>query len=339
VEVVVAPPPVLPPPLPLSPPPLHPDFTLEKFYYYNSSLVEKDPISFAVLVKNTGTERSATSTVYFAFDKDNNKESTNPLAERTVNPLIPEETTAVTWKNALVPTPGTHKVTVCLHVLEGAYSDRCESFLLTVTPQPSDLIVKSISVEPENLVAGDTVTVKVVIKNQAKGNASHALTSLRIDAQNNSSWDFVANELPLSNLGGGETTTLEWTAVWRTVKGFNRLEVCTDVKEELAETDEQNNCKISIFSVQPGIYTGSESVTFFIEDGAVSPASQSVVPGGVVIFANLDPEGYFISGDLDSFYVELETEKSTQAPLYTGVYKFYHELSGIRKFEGTVVVE
>ena len=323
----------------VEPPPPQPpvELRLEKFYYYNSTLVETDPISFAANIANIIEGHSATGTLLFTFDKNNDGTESSPLAERIVYPLIPNEKEVIFWKNALLPTPGTHKASVCLYV-DGYYEAvSCETLIFTVIPQESDLVVRSISILPENQIAGEFVTVSAVVKNKGKGNAAHAVTSLRIDAQNNGSWDIVASELELNNLNGGETTTLEWTSVWRTVKGFNRLEVCTDTNNELIEADSQNNCRSSIFNVKAGIYTGLESVQFTIEDGTVSPSTLSVIPGGVVIFANRDFESYAITGDLGSIYIEPETETSAIAPLYTGVYTFY-TLYGI-ELEGTVVVE
>jgi len=324
---------------PVPPPPPTPpvELRLEKFYYYNSTLVETDPISFAANIVNVIEGHSATSTLFFTFDKNNDGTETSPLAERIVYPLIAGETKAISWKNALLPTPGEHRATVCLYVDGYVVAAACETLIFTVMPQESDLIVRSISILPENPIAGEFVTVSAVIKNQGKGDAAHAVTSLRIDAQNNGSWDIVASELELNSLNGGETTTLKWTNVWRTVKGFSRLEVCTDTNNELAEADTQNNCRSSIFNVKAGIYTGLESIQFTIEDGTVSPSTLSVIPGGVVIFANLDLESYAITGDLGSVYLEPETETSAIAPLYTGVYTFY-TLYGI-ELEGTVVVE
>ena len=324
---------------PAQPPPPQPpvELRLEKFYYYNSTLVETDPISFAANVVNIIEGHSATGTLLFTFDKNNDGTETSPLAKRIVYPLIRNEAEAVSWKNALLPTPGTHKATVCLYV-DGYYvAVSCETLIFTVIPQEPDLTVRSISILPENPIAGEFVTVSAVIKNKGKGDAAHAVTSLRIDAQNNGSWDIVASELELNNLNGGETTTLEWTSVWRTVKGFSRLKVCTDTQKELTEADTQNNCKTSIFNVKAGIYNGAQSVQFTIEDGTVSPSTLSVIPGGIVIFANRDFESYAITGDLGSVYIEPETETSAIAPLYTGVYTFY-TLYGI-ELEGTVVVE
>ena len=136
----------------------------------------------------------------FTFDKKNDGTESSPLAERIVYPLIPNEKEVIFWKNALLPTPGTHKASVCLYV-DGYYEAvSCETLIFTVIPQESDLVVRSISRLPESPVAGEFVTVSAVVKNQGKGNAAHAITSLRIDAQNNGSWDIVVNELELNML-------------------------------------------------------------------------------------------------------------------------------------------
>ena len=320
-----------------SPPAPPVELKIENFYHYSSTLVETDPISFAANIVNIMEGHSATGTLLFTFDKNNDGTESSPLAERIVYPLISNEKEVIFWKNALLPASGTHRATVCLYVGGYYVAVACKTLIFTVIPQEPDLIVRSISILPGNPIAGEFVTVSAVIKNKGKGDAAHAVTSLRIDAQNNGSWDIVASELELNNLNGGETTTLKWTSVWRTVKGFSRLKVCTDTQKELTEADTQNNCKTSIFNVKAGIYNGAQSVQFTIEDGTVSPSTLSVIPGGIVIFANRDFESYAITGDLGSVYIEPETETSAIAPLYTGVYTFY-TLYGI-ELEGTVVVE
>lgn len=338
----IPPPLLLPPPPPAPVQPLSkPDLTLGEISTFNSLLLEDNPISFSVIIANNTGAHSATNTLSFLIDIGSNGSYDVTLAPRTIEPLIPDETRSEIWKNGLITIAGKHTARVCLDTTSpiDVFNEvnYCTFLVFTVVAQDSDVTVQSITIFPTNPVAGETVSVTGVIKNQGKGKAGYATTRLTLDMQNNGSWDIVDKNLPADVTASGAVLTQEWKSLWRTTPGFFRIELCADSENVLTESNEKNNCRIEIFNVTPDTYTGAPAVTFTIENSVLSPPSLSVMPGGAIKFTNYDDILYPMTGGIGSFQIESHTQHEVQAPLYKGTYTF-NTLYGTPLL-GTVIVE
>lgn len=124
-----------------------------------------------------------------------------------------------------------------------------------------DLIVQSSEMIPSAPAPGQDVSVNATIKNQGGANADASITRLRIDRDNDGSWD-VASNRSAGALAPNGIEIEEWNTIWTALAGTHTYEVCVDSEGTVTESDEENNCVTQIFTVSPpGPFTYSLSAS------------------------------------------------------------------------------
>lgn len=128
----------------------------------------------------------------------------------------------------------------------------------TYTP---DLIVEnSLSINPAQPGASSNITFSAVVKNQGNGSAGSSSTSLKIDYNNDGSWNLQpptgTTNQATPGLGPSESTNgtllprITWTLDWTgKPAGTHKFEVCADVGSAVSESNESNNCTSTTFTI------------------------------------------------------------------------------------------
>jgi len=110
------------------------------------------------------------------------------------------------------------------------------NWLVTSEGYP-DLVISDISWEPNNPIAGDSVTFSCTIKNQGNKDTGAFTAALYIDGER---IDISAR----TSLAAGESATRQFTYGWPATEGSHTIEVVADDLNEIVESNETNN-KIS----------------------------------------------------------------------------------------------
>jgi hypothetical protein len=81
------------------------------------------------------------------------------------------------------------------------------------------------------------------------GATATSTTRLRIDVNNDGTWDVTPATVSTSPLASGATQTATWSNVWTATAGTHKFEICADVTNVISEASEGNNCTSQIFTV------------------------------------------------------------------------------------------
>ncbi|MEM5797762.1 MAG: CARDB domain-containing protein [Candidatus Aenigmatarchaeota archaeon] len=132
--------------------------------------------------------------------------------------------------------------------------------------QGPDLIVESLTYSPPTPTPGTSMSFSGTVKNQGGSSASASTTRLRIDVNNDETWDFIFTN-PTGTLLAGEREVENWFYIWTARAGTHKFEICADVENTVPEASEDNNCDSRTFSVD------------FDFSVSVSPSSATISPG------------------------------------------------------------
>src|SRR3989344_991145 len=132
---------------------------------------------------------------------------------------------------------------------------------VTVTytpPAQPDYITEGLGVSPGGLTAGQSVTFAATVRNSGAGVASaSSQTRLRLDIDNNGTWDFTPADQTTGALAAasspGDTEVENWSNAWTAQVGTHLFEVCADAGSAIAETNEGSNCATQTFTVLPAV--------------------------------------------------------------------------------------
>ena len=128
---------------------------------------------------------------------------------------------------------------------------------VTVTytpPAQPDYIAEGLATAPGGLTAGQSVTFAATVRNSGAGAASvSSQTNLRLDIDNNGSWDFTPVDQTTGALAAGATEVENWSNAWTAQVGTHLFEVCADAGSAIAETNEGSNCATQTFTVLPAV--------------------------------------------------------------------------------------
>lgn len=124
----------------------------------------------------------------------------------------------------------------------------------TQTSSPADLIITSLRFTPSSPQLAEKVTFDGVVKNTGAGNAASFFVNLRLDIDNNGTWDVNPGQILIVSLatslaGGEKLFTVTWNEIWTTTVGTHKVEMCADAGSSIAESNEANNCLALTFSV------------------------------------------------------------------------------------------
>ena len=103
-----------------------------------------------------------------------------------------------------------------------------------------------------DLVEGKTLSFSATVKNQGGANATVASqTRLRIDKNNDGTWDVLPANQSTDALAVNATQTATWSNAWIATAGTHKYEICADATGIITESDDNNNCVSKIFTVVP----------------------------------------------------------------------------------------
>ena len=148
----------------------------------------------------------------------------------------------------------------------------CDDSCQCVTPPQPDLIISANNYSPSSPIAGNSMTFSGTVKNQGGAQAVASKTRLRIDIDNNGTYDVLLTDQSTGVLNAGATETETWSNVWTAQAGTHKYEICADATALVTESNEGNNCVTQTFTVT--------TVPVFDFSISVSPASGSATQGG-----------------------------------------------------------
>lgn len=192
----------------------------------------------------------------------------------------PFETSVSTYglfKNMWTATAGTHLVEICADVnnivSEVNEDNNCNTKTFTINAGQPDLVVEGLLVDPLNITAGATIGLYGTVKHSLGGPAGAFQNRLRIDIDNNGTWDITPDLVNTSSLSFGQTTTLSWSNAWTATAGLHKFEICVDINNAIVEYSE-SNCKTMKFAVGN---SGSQSVpNLIIQNLQIYPTNPTV---------------------------------------------------------------
>jgi subtilase family serine protease len=119
-----------------------------------------------------------------------------------------------------------------------------------VSPAASlpDYIVENISINGM-LTPGSILGFQGTVRNQGGDATVSSHTRLRIDIDNNSTWDVIPSNNSTAPIPAGGTELESWTSVWTAVAGTHLYQICADVLTAVPESNNSNNCADYTFTV------------------------------------------------------------------------------------------
>ncbi len=204
-----------------------------------------------------------------------------------------------------VATPGSEKVcpletTTYILTAQGPGGTSQASTTVVVVGGLPDLMVESITFNPNPAVAGQDNEVQITVRNAGIGPAS------AFDWQWRAGSDATFDGR-IYGLNGGESTVV--TVLWNPQGPYARLttEAEVDIKNEVVEADERNNQLVAIIQVVEGT-TGPETLTlkseaaldgYRLNDGSGSDSGDILVGNGELV----EPVGELVARGFISFDV------------------------------------
>lgn len=139
--------------------------------------------------------------------------------------------------------------------ISGGTNNIYAKIVAVANPMP-DLVVKDITLSPEDPEIEDTVTITATIKNQGTSDAGHSYVACYID-------DTLLTSKSIGPIDAGTAITI--TCSWVAQVGSHTIKVHADSSNKLAEIDETNNTKTFTFStVAPDLII--QSISWLPED-------------------------------------------------------------------------
>lgn len=242
----------------------NPDFTTRAVSHFGGILFEGNQLSFSGIVKNQGSERAfEPSFAGLYLDIGNDEKFELSFTPQEVHALEKGEELQLIWKNAWIQTPGTHTIALCADstkvITESLEKNNCETKEFTVggKAENADLRVTGVSVGTNPMKAGARAVFSATVENSGPRIARSPWFRLWVDTTILSSVQISPSEENGydRDLEPGETDTITWSGIWiAKVKeggGNYTFKVCADSKEEIAEANEEDNCKEGTFTVTP----------------------------------------------------------------------------------------
>ena len=209
-------------------------------------------IFVTVVVKNQGSWSAGAFKVGAYFDSTSAPMNacTSWNGRWTVGSLAPG-TSAILTLSMSYSTPGTKRfwawADICEEDSESNDSNNRRSVGITV--RAPDLYVQSLVADPSSPVAGQSVTVTAVVKNQ--GSASSGLSALDVFhdlASSPTASDVADQSVAIPSIAPGATATRTFTLSYPTT-GNRRLWGYVDRSNEVRESSESNNTRLRTITV------------------------------------------------------------------------------------------
>ena len=225
------------------------NISLSSFSSYGGAPFPGKPLSFSVVVENSGSEKtSGTFNVQLFLDKGNDGTFDTAYQKISTRILGPGENETKIWRSAWVVEPGTHQLRVCADVdkeiPESLENDNCASldFSIEGASQGGDLVVLWEAIDPPSPKQGDVVSFSASIQNSSGVKTKVSTAFLFID-------NYVPIKFKMPGIAGGEQEPVRWNTIWRATAGEHAYKICADGFNDVWETNEDNNCVTGNFFV------------------------------------------------------------------------------------------
>jgi len=138
------------------------------------------------------------------------------------------------------------------NVKESNEGNNCDSITFTIQAKKygPDLIIKSPTASPGEPIEGDFVSFSGVVKNQGEVFADESTTQLRMDLGGDGTWDVTLYKIVARGLPRGGSFAASWPSTWKAQVGTHIFEICSDTANQVAESDENNNCALATIYVK-----------------------------------------------------------------------------------------
>ena len=206
------------------------DLVIQSIGWSPDSPVMGDTVTIPVTVANEGDGRAAASTIQMIVDDD-------LLGEAELSEMLPGESETASFNWVAEVGPRTLRALADSgHAVSEADEDNNELTNAYEATIFADLIVESISWEPQNPSVGDEVTFTVTARNQGTSDADESFVELSRILRDGT---VSSNEVQLADVpaGGSATAAFQWQAE----PGAFTFSAQADVHEAIRESDEDNN--------------------------------------------------------------------------------------------------
>lgn len=226
-----------------------PDLIIQSSAHYPSAPIKEDLMTFFTTIKNQGQGPANSSIVSLSIDEV-------VIGKASTITLLSNKAETITWGKIWKATYGIHSFEICAdadsEIAESDETNNCYSSnfsVLKTAPLP-DYIIQSATMTPSNPVSGDTLSFTTTVHNQGNADGTSSFTGLKIDEDNDGTWDKAAKNAFTDALTQGDSGKERWDFAWAPTKlGTHKYKICADVTFLIAESDENNNCLSKTFTV------------------------------------------------------------------------------------------
>ncbi|MCR5888599.1 hypothetical protein LRS06_12660 [Hymenobacter sp. J193] len=289
-----------------------PNLTLASATLSATSVTNGGALTSSVSIKNAGTASATASTVGYYLSKDATYDASDVSLSQTTGSSLAAGSTATRNGSFTVPastTAGSYYVLfvadAAAAVAESDETDNVASVALTVKAAQADLALSAATLGSSSVLAGNTVTSSITVKNQ--GQASAVSSTISYYLSSNTIWD--ANDALLKTVTGAalnasasDTRTTTLTVPAATAAGSYYVLFVADAAAAIAESSETNNVASVALSVTvPAIadltLSAAELQTTSVQQGASVTASVKISNGGNTA-ATTSTVGFYLSKNM-----------------------------------------
>ena len=273
-----------------------PDLVVESPSASPSSLSAGDWFTLRATVRNQGAGDAASTTLTWYRSDDASIDPTDIVLDTDyVSSLDAAQTSEESARIAAPEDAGTYYYGACVESVAGeSNTDNNCSSPGTVTVEPPDLVVESLSASPSSLSAGDRFTLQATVRNQGAGDAaSTTLTWYRSDDASIDPTDIVLDTDYVSSLDAAQTSEESARIAAPEDAGTYYYGAC--VESVAGESNTDNNCS------SPGTVTVEQNDDGDGDggDGGGGDSSGSGTTYGVGEALPNYPSGFFIPAILN----------------------------------------
>lgn len=218
-----------------------PDLRVQNLTTDPDAPVEGEDVSVRGTIENAGDADATNFTVEFQVNS-------TAFGSVFVQRLAAGDTTQLESPERWTAQAGNHTARIRAdsdgNVSEQDETNNVESLNVTVEQAPRpDLVIESITHEPDSPVEGETVTFEVVVANQGNASAENVTVAVDLD-------DERFAELHVGDLSSGEAVSTR-TDGWESTHGYHDVTAEADPGHRVDESDEWNNARGRVFHVEP----------------------------------------------------------------------------------------
>ena len=220
------------------------DITTDLLSYYGMSLQAGNTPNFSVRVKNIG-EKTLPDSFYtqLFYDRGNDGVIDTAFQKLITPPLEPGLTESKIWRTVITLEEGTHRMEACAdidRVIVERDEKNCISIVFEVqgVKIDGDVSITNFTFTPQTPQSDENVAISGIVQNNDIAATKSFSVTLYIDGSLKANRRIYA-----LNPQGFEM--VNFGTIWKAVSGEHQFKLCADSKEEILETNEENNCVVS----------------------------------------------------------------------------------------------